>query len=293
MLKKFFIAMMAIAVMGFGFVACSDDDDDPTKYTVTYTSDHGTAPAAISVEEGTALTESQLSSITADGYVFLGWYDGTTKAVADTYKVTKDVTLTAKWSAALPSSLVGKAFFNSTNGVGFAVLDETQYAWIHSNAYNTSVTQKYYIAEKTSDTEYSLTAYTDDTFAEETGTVYTVKVTESGISLSFTNAQHASQAGTEYAMTHVFSSLFRKTYSASVVKSHTVSIQITDDSNCTYGGNAYTYTITSVTADTATKTLTYTMKWYKDGVATSRTHTVLITDVGITFDNVELTAASE
>ena len=298
MLKKLFLAMMAVCAISIGFVSCSDDDDEEetTKYTVTYSTDYGTASAAIRVEDGNVLTEAQLSSITADGYVFLGWYDGDTKAVANTYKVTKNVTLTAKWGVEIPSSLIGKAFFDSTNGVGFAVLDDTQYAFIHSNAGYTGVTQKYYKTEKTSDAVYSLTTYKDENFEEEAGTVYTVKLTESGILLSFTNAQHASQAGTEYAMTHVFSSLFGKTYSGTA-QSMTHTLSITDSENCTYKATsympnetAYTYTIAGVIADSTAKTLTYTMQWYKDGTAKG-THTVLITNSGITFDGLAMTVS--
>ena len=103
MLKKFFLSMMAVAVLSSGFVACSngdddDDDDEPMKYTVSYTSSYGTAPESISVEEGKILTSEQLPDVTVTGVAFGGWYDGETKAVADTYKVTKDVTLSAKWT---------------------------------------------------------------------------------------------------------------------------------------------------------------------------------------------------
>ena len=51
----------------------------------------------LTVTDGTALTVAQLPALTAEGYTFGGWYDGQTKAEAG-YKVTKNVTLTAKWT---------------------------------------------------------------------------------------------------------------------------------------------------------------------------------------------------
>ena len=92
---------MAVCAISLGFVSCSNDDDEPKKYTVTYSTAYGTAPASIEVEEGTALSENQIPSPSvtdSNGYIFNGWYDGETKAVAGTYKVTKNVTLTAKWT---------------------------------------------------------------------------------------------------------------------------------------------------------------------------------------------------
>ena len=65
-------------------------------FTVTYKSEHGTAPAAISVKENTALTAEQIAALSAEGFTFDAWYEGETKVEAG-YKVTKSVTLTAKW----------------------------------------------------------------------------------------------------------------------------------------------------------------------------------------------------
>ena len=65
-------------------------------FTVKYESEHGTAPAAITVKENTELTAELLTALEADGFTFTGWYDGETKVEAG-YKVTKNVTLTARW----------------------------------------------------------------------------------------------------------------------------------------------------------------------------------------------------
>ena len=74
------------------------------KYTVTYESDWGSVEK-ITVTENTVLTEKELPLLSevryyyhGYGYVFDGWYDGDTLALAGSYKVTKDVKLVAKWT---------------------------------------------------------------------------------------------------------------------------------------------------------------------------------------------------
>lgn len=90
--------LMSLALV-FGFASCdtSTGGDDTLYRTVTYSTEHATAPEKLTVEDGTALTAEQLPTLTAEGYTFGGWYDGEIKAEAG-YKVTKDVTLTAKWT---------------------------------------------------------------------------------------------------------------------------------------------------------------------------------------------------
>jgi len=67
-------------------------------YRVNYRTDHGTAPDEIWLKENTVLTSEHLPEITTeDGYIFEGWYDGNTLALAGSYKVTKSVMLEAKW----------------------------------------------------------------------------------------------------------------------------------------------------------------------------------------------------
>lgn len=90
--------LMALALV-FTFASCKTESEEETVYcTVTYSTEHATAPEKLTVTDGTALTAEQLPALTAEGYTFGGWYDGETKAEAG-YKVTKDVTLTAKWTA--------------------------------------------------------------------------------------------------------------------------------------------------------------------------------------------------
>lgn len=69
-------------------------------FKVTYKTDKGTAPSAITVDYGTKLSAAQLPTLTVDGLLFMGWYAGETKAEAGSYTVTADVELTGKWTTA-------------------------------------------------------------------------------------------------------------------------------------------------------------------------------------------------
>ncbi len=100
-------ALLAAFSLTLGFMSCDNSSDGPgyvpgLEFTVKYSTERGTAPEAIKVLSGTALTAKQLPALTADGYDFGGWYDGTTKAEAGKYIVTKNVTLTAKWTSTRP-----------------------------------------------------------------------------------------------------------------------------------------------------------------------------------------------
>lgn len=77
-----------------------DPDAGKTKYTVTYETEHGTKPESITVVEDTILSAEQLPVLYDDGYTFVGWYDEDIKAINNSYKVTKDVQLIAKWKIA-------------------------------------------------------------------------------------------------------------------------------------------------------------------------------------------------
>ena len=85
----------------------NDSVPEVPKYTVTFakgnnTEDVSDLPADLTVESGTVLTAEQLKTLShTENYVFVGWYDGETKAVAGTYTVTKNVTLTAQWKQAI------------------------------------------------------------------------------------------------------------------------------------------------------------------------------------------------
>ena len=68
----------------------------PVKYTISYNTEHGSAPAAKTYDYNTTLGTAGLPSLTATGYTHTGWQ---LEGVATTagYVVTKDVTLTATW----------------------------------------------------------------------------------------------------------------------------------------------------------------------------------------------------
>ncbi len=80
----------------------------PATYTVTFTTDHGTAPEQVVETENFADTVITLPAApTVEGYTFLGWaLDGRTYAAGEKYTVTKDVTFTAKWAENVDTPVV-------------------------------------------------------------------------------------------------------------------------------------------------------------------------------------------
>ncbi len=84
---------------------------------ITYATAHGTEPGAIAVEKGDAIGE--LPTLSADGYVFKGWYldsDYQNIATKDTV-VTADTTLYAKWVVYSAEDYVTISFDEATAGV--------------------------------------------------------------------------------------------------------------------------------------------------------------------------------
>ncbi len=66
-------------------------------YTVTFETAHGTEPAKIEgLKKGDKLGD-KLQELTAEGYVFAGWFIGETQFTAET-EINSDVKLTAKWT---------------------------------------------------------------------------------------------------------------------------------------------------------------------------------------------------
>lgn len=65
-----------------------------TKYTVKFDSNGGTSVKSVSVEKNKTVTKP--TDPTRDGYTFIGWYNG--ESLFDfSSKITKNITLTAKW----------------------------------------------------------------------------------------------------------------------------------------------------------------------------------------------------
>ena len=98
------LAFLCICVILGCSVESSSEEEKPVvaTYTVSYSSDYATEQVyklkPVTVQEGTVLGVEQLPVLSENGYTFIGWYDGETKVIAGAYKVTKNVTLVAKWS---------------------------------------------------------------------------------------------------------------------------------------------------------------------------------------------------
>lgn len=108
-MKKKSLIVFITHILAFLFVSTilgcsveSSSGEEKTKYTVSYSSDYATEQVyklkPVTVQEGTVLGVEQLPVLSENGYTFIGWYDGETKVIAGAYKVTKNVTLVAKWS---------------------------------------------------------------------------------------------------------------------------------------------------------------------------------------------------
>ena len=106
-MKKIFKAFAVIAslvAVFAGLSACTSDGVPPELDTVPkvikYVSAQGTKPADKSVQSGYTLTADDLPDLSADGFTWGGWHVGSeTGSLAEVgYKVTKNLTLVAKWT---------------------------------------------------------------------------------------------------------------------------------------------------------------------------------------------------
>ena len=70
---------------------------EESQYTVSYSSDFGVAPQSLTVKEGDKLTSGDLKPLDTDGYIFLGWYNGSNQ-VEEGFVVKQDLKLVAKWT---------------------------------------------------------------------------------------------------------------------------------------------------------------------------------------------------
>ena len=93
-----------IFAMAFVTVSCTPEvkaqepEPVPTTYTVTYITEHDSAPTTIEAEENTILSAEQLPELSEKDFVFKGWYEGDVKAVPGEYEVKGNVKLTARWT---------------------------------------------------------------------------------------------------------------------------------------------------------------------------------------------------
>ena len=100
--KKFITTILAaLTILGcLILTACPGEvKNEDVFYTVTYETEHGTAPQALRLRAGTVLQAADLPALVADGFVFEGWYINTVKITPELqHKVTADIKLVAKWS---------------------------------------------------------------------------------------------------------------------------------------------------------------------------------------------------
>ena len=100
--KKFITTFLAsLTILGcLIFTACPGEvKTEDAYYTVSYETEHGTAPEAKKLLIGTVLQAADLPPLVADGFVFEGWYIDTVKITPELqHKVTADIKLVAKWS---------------------------------------------------------------------------------------------------------------------------------------------------------------------------------------------------
>ena len=87
----------------------------PESFTITFETEHTTAPAAKQFSAGTVLSDSDLPLLTVKDYEFGGWYSGNTKITAG-YTVTSDITLTAKWTPVIAPSVYYTITYVSEHG---------------------------------------------------------------------------------------------------------------------------------------------------------------------------------
>ncbi len=97
-LTKVLCVVMLLAVV-FSFAACDllfgSNTPEPNKYTVEFDSAGADDVASQTVEENQLVTKP--ADPTKEGYTFLGWFLGETEWNFATDKVTKSITLIAKW----------------------------------------------------------------------------------------------------------------------------------------------------------------------------------------------------
>ena len=84
----------------------------PKQYIVCYSTEHGTLPAFFIADEGYILTQNDLPELTALGFDFDGWFINETKLTPDTYSVTQNIVITAKWHKGNPTYTVKHVYYD-------------------------------------------------------------------------------------------------------------------------------------------------------------------------------------
>lgn len=126
--KHLFIAFIALFTITICFTGCSQDDGEPivTRSTLAYNINGatiGSTPNAITQERGTTITLNNGTDFSRNGHTFAGWNTGadgtgTDYAGGNSYTLSSNTTLYAKWSATSSSNnlkiTVGTTAFNAT-----------------------------------------------------------------------------------------------------------------------------------------------------------------------------------
>ena len=118
-----------IFAMAFVTVSCTPEvkaqepEPVPTTYTVTYITEHDSAPTTIEVEENTILSAEQLPELSEKDFVFKGWYEGDVKAVPGEYEVKGNVKLTARWNM-IKHAIKKISSTQTTNGSSYVNIQE-------------------------------------------------------------------------------------------------------------------------------------------------------------------------
>lgn len=72
--------------------------EQPAVYEITYdNAGIGESVPPVKLQSGTILYDSYLPELYADGYIFQGWYYNNIKINSGEFKITENITLTAKW----------------------------------------------------------------------------------------------------------------------------------------------------------------------------------------------------
>lgn len=124
MKKKIIIAIVVFLVLALGvgsyFLFFNKDEDDKKssqkeeKITITFDADGGTKVEDLKVKKESSFS---LPQTTKEGYVFLGWYNGSKLYTDDdTSSIKKNIVLTAKWEEVTSKDVVLTVTFDSKGG---------------------------------------------------------------------------------------------------------------------------------------------------------------------------------
>lgn len=84
-----------------------ESQQNETTFLIQYETEFGNLPEnlsnGINIKEDTFLDSDYLPTLFSEGYAFEGWFDGDIQVIPGKYKVSKTVTLIAKWSVATVS----------------------------------------------------------------------------------------------------------------------------------------------------------------------------------------------